>query len=99
MRSAEHAPSPENDSNRGQGESQIYSNKSWGYVGSDGKRWDTSDIFMIKKDGIIVFLRLDFLSVPSQCFHFQSGERFENKHIAVDFFYLPAFVDSGTAQP
>ena len=28
MRSAEHALSPENDSNRGQGESQIYSNKS-----------------------------------------------------------------------
>jgi hypothetical protein len=43
MRSAEHAPSPENDSNRGQGESQIYSNKSWGYVGSGCKRWDTSD--------------------------------------------------------
>ncbi|WP_233254563.1 hypothetical protein, partial [Limnohabitans sp. 2KL-51] len=42
MRSAEHAPSPENDSNRGQGKSQIYLNKSWGYVKSDGKRWDTS---------------------------------------------------------
>jgi len=28
MRSAEHAPSPKNDSNRGQEESQIYSNKS-----------------------------------------------------------------------
>jgi hypothetical protein len=48
MRSAEHAPSPENDSNRGQGESQIYSNKSWGYVGSDGKRWDTSGLYLNK---------------------------------------------------
>ena len=44
MRSAEHAPGPENDSNRGQGKSQIYLNKSRGYVKSDGKRWDTSDI-------------------------------------------------------
>ena len=44
MRSAEHAPSPENDSNRGQEEGQIYSNKSWGYVGSGGKRWDRSDL-------------------------------------------------------
>ena len=44
IRSAELAPSPENDSNRGQGESQIYSNKSWGYVGSGGKRWDTSEL-------------------------------------------------------
>ena len=43
MRSAEHAPSPENDSNRGQGECQIYSNKSWGYVGPGCRRWDTSD--------------------------------------------------------
>jgi hypothetical protein len=41
MRSAEHAPNPENNSNRGQGESQIYSNKSWGYIEFDGKRWDT----------------------------------------------------------
>ena len=44
MRSAEHALSPENDSNRGQGERQIYSNKSWGYIEFDGKRWDTSVI-------------------------------------------------------
>jgi len=43
MRSAEHAPSPENDSNRGQRESQIYSNKSWSYARSVSKRWDTSD--------------------------------------------------------
>jgi hypothetical protein len=44
IRSAKHAPSPENDSNRGQRENQIYSNKSLGYVWSVGKRWDTSDI-------------------------------------------------------
>jgi hypothetical protein len=43
IRSAKHAPSPENDSNRGQRENQIYSNKSLGYVWSVGKRWDTSD--------------------------------------------------------
>ena len=42
IRSAKHAPSPENDSNRGQRENQIYSNKSLGYVWSVGKRWDTS---------------------------------------------------------
>jgi hypothetical protein len=43
IRSAKHAPSPENDSNRGQRENQIYSNKSLGYVWSVGKRWDTSE--------------------------------------------------------
>ncbi len=47
IRSAKHAPSPENDSNRGQRENQIYSNKSLGYVWSVGKRWDTSDISSI----------------------------------------------------
>jgi hypothetical protein len=49
IRSAKHAPSPENDSNRGQRENQIYSNKSLGYVWSVGKRWDTSDIFTITR--------------------------------------------------
>ena len=44
IRSAKHAPSPENDSNRGQRENQIYSNKSLGYVWSVGKRWDTSEV-------------------------------------------------------
>jgi hypothetical protein len=43
MRSAKHAPSTENDSNRGQGKSLIYSNKSLAYVGSIVKRWDTSE--------------------------------------------------------
>jgi len=47
IRSAKHAPSPENDSNRGQRENQIYSNKSLGYVWSVGKRWDTSDAVFV----------------------------------------------------
>jgi hypothetical protein len=54
MRSAEHALSPENNSNRGQGESQIYSNKSWGYAESDGKRWDTSDPIKLFNFGAVV---------------------------------------------
>jgi hypothetical protein len=43
MRSAKHAPSTENDSNRGHGKSLIYLNKSLAYVGSIVKRWDTSE--------------------------------------------------------
>jgi hypothetical protein len=52
MRSAKHAPSTENDSNRGQGKSLIYSNKSLAYVGSIVKRWDTSDFFSMNKTDI-----------------------------------------------
>jgi hypothetical protein len=47
IRSAKHAPSPENDSNRGQRGNQIYSNKSLGYVWSVGERWDTSDAVFV----------------------------------------------------
>jgi hypothetical protein len=43
IRSAKHAPSPENDSNRGQRENQIYSNKELSYVWSAGKSWETSE--------------------------------------------------------
>ena len=44
MRSAKHAPSPENKTNRAQSENQIYSNKSIGCVRSVGKRSGTSDV-------------------------------------------------------
>lgn len=55
MRYGEHALSPENNSNLGQGQIQIYSNKSWGYFESDGKNWYTSAA-MFK-------LRVDYLYI------------------------------------
>ncbi len=48
IRSAKHAPSPENDSNHGQRENQIYSNKSLSYVWSVGKRWGTRNSISLK---------------------------------------------------